>query len=65
MAMEQLGHVAGSAAAVIGTSSTLIAVGLGFLIGNAYDGTINPLATGFAVLTTISLLLTRLVRAPK
>jgi DHA1 family bicyclomycin/chloramphenicol resistance-like MFS transporter len=65
MAMEQLGHVAGSAAAVIGTSSTLMAVGLGFLIGNAYDGTINPLATGFAVLTTISLLLTRLVRAPE
>jgi len=65
MAMEQLGHVAGSAAAVIGTSSTLMAVVLGFLVGNAYDGTLYPLAIGFAVLTSICVLLTRLVRVPE
>ena len=65
MAMEPLGHVAGSAAAVIGTATTLMAVGLGFLIGNAYDGTLYPLATGFAVLTTISAALIALVEAPR
>jgi DHA1 family bicyclomycin/chloramphenicol resistance-like MFS transporter len=64
MAMEPLGHVAGSAAAVIGTASTLMAVGLGFVIGNAYDGTLYPMAIGFAVLTTVSALLTAIVEAP-
>ena len=64
MAMETLGHVAGSAAAVIGTLTTLMAVGLGWVIGNAYDGTILPMAIGFAVLTTISALLTAVVEAP-
>ena len=52
MAMEEMGHVAGSAAAVIGTLSTLIAVGLGYLVGNAYDGSVMPLALGFATLTS-------------
>lgn len=54
MAMEPLGHVAGSAAAVIGTASTLMAVGLGFLIGGAYDGTLIPMTVGFAVLNSIA-----------
>lgn len=62
MAMEPLGHVAGSAAAVIGTLTTLLAVALGFLTGRAYDGTVLSLVTGFAVLTTASVLLTRAVR---
>jgi DHA1 family bicyclomycin/chloramphenicol resistance-like MFS transporter len=65
MAMEQLGHVAGSAAAVIGTLTTLLAVGLGYLSGSAYDGTVLPLVTGFALLTTLSVLLTRAVAAPR
>ena len=65
MAMEPLGHVAGSAAAVIGTATTLMAVGLGFLVGKAYDGTLFPLSIGFAVLTTISALLLRRVEAPR
>ena len=64
MAMEQLGHVAGSAAAVIGTLTTLLAVGLGYVIGGAYDGTLYPMAIGFAVLTTVSIVLTALVEAP-
>mgnify|MGYP000199286091 CR=1 FL=1 len=62
MAMEPLGHVAGSAAAVIGTLTTLMAVGLGYLTGRAYDGTVLSLVTGFAVLTTAAVLLTRGVR---
>jgi DHA1 family bicyclomycin/chloramphenicol resistance-like MFS transporter len=61
MAMESLGHVAGSAAAIIGTLTTLLAVGLGYLTGRAYDGTVLSLVTGFAVLTTVSVALTRVV----
>jgi DHA1 family bicyclomycin/chloramphenicol resistance-like MFS transporter len=57
LAMEQLGHVAGSAAAVIGTATTLMAVGLGFIVGRAYDGTVLPLSLGFAVLASASVLL--------
>jgi DHA1 family bicyclomycin/chloramphenicol resistance-like MFS transporter len=64
MAMEPLGHVAGSAAAVIGTASTLMAVGLGYLIGGAYDGTLLPMAVGFAVLTSIASALTAWYEAP-
>ena len=65
MAMEPLGHVAGSAAAVIGTSTTFMAVGLGYLIGGAYDGTLLPMTVGFAVLTAVSSLLTAIVEAPR
>jgi DHA1 family bicyclomycin/chloramphenicol resistance-like MFS transporter len=64
MAMEYLGHVAGSAAAVIGTLTTLLAVALGYLTGRLYDGTVLSLVTGFAVLTTISVLLTQVVSGP-
>ena len=44
IAMEPLGHVAGTAAAAIGSATTLLAVALGFLIGQAYDGTLVPLS---------------------
>lgn len=64
MAMEPLGHVAGSAAAVIGTASTLLAVGLGYLVGGAYDGTLLPMAFGFALLTSIASALTAWYEAP-
>jgi len=63
MAMESLGHVAGSAAAVIGTLTTLLAVAFGFLTGHAYNGTVLPLVTGFAALTTVSVVLVRVLRA--
>ncbi|NND57021.1 MAG: multidrug effflux MFS transporter [Xanthomonadales bacterium] len=58
IAMEPLGHVAGTAAAVIGSTTTFMAVLLGFLIGRAYDGSLLPLVSGFVVLSTISVLMT-------
>jgi DHA1 family bicyclomycin/chloramphenicol resistance-like MFS transporter len=57
IAMEPLGHVAGMAASVIGSTTTLVAVLLGFLIGRAYDGTLMPLAAGFVTLSTLAMLL--------
>jgi len=63
IAMEPLGHVAGTAAAVIGAISTLIAVVLGFLIGRAYDGSLYSLAFGFALLSLVSKLLIGTVKS--
>jgi DHA1 family bicyclomycin/chloramphenicol resistance-like MFS transporter len=48
LAMQPMGHIAGSAAAVIGTVVTAISATVGSLIGQAYDGTILPLAFSFA-----------------
>jgi DHA1 family bicyclomycin/chloramphenicol resistance-like MFS transporter len=62
IAMEPLGHVAGTAAAVIGSVTTLLAVVLSYLVGQAYDGTLYPLALAFVSLITVSVLLTRLTR---
>jgi len=49
-AMEPMGHIAGAAAAVVGSVSSLVSLALGTLFGRAYDGTIVPLVSGFAVL---------------
>jgi DHA1 family bicyclomycin/chloramphenicol resistance-like MFS transporter len=64
LAMEPLGHIAGLGAAVVGSVSTLIAVGFGVLVAAAYDGTILPLVIGFAGLSIaclISMYLTELI----
>jgi len=65
IAMEPLGHVAGMAAAVIGSSTTLLAVVLGYLIGQAYDGTLFPMALGYVSLITVSVLLTVMTKTPR
>jgi DHA1 family bicyclomycin/chloramphenicol resistance-like MFS transporter len=51
LAMEPLGSVAGLGAAVVGSLSTFISVILGVAISSAYDGTILPLVSGFALLS--------------
>ena len=55
LAMEPLGHIAGVGAAVVGSMSTFISLPLGVLIGQAYDGTVLPLVTGFALLAVAAL----------
>lgn len=49
LAMEPLGHIAGIGASVIGSLSTLIAIPLGTFVGQAYDGTVLPLISGFLI----------------
>ncbi|MEM8948753.1 MAG: multidrug effflux MFS transporter [Pseudomonadota bacterium] len=56
LAMEPLGHIAGIAASVIGTVTTLLSMVLGALIGLAYNGTVLPLISSFAALGTLSYL---------
>jgi DHA1 family bicyclomycin/chloramphenicol resistance-like MFS transporter len=50
LAMESLGSIAGLGAAVVGSLSTLISVVLGVAVSSAYDGTVLPLVSGFALL---------------
>lgn len=57
IAMEPLGHIAGSAAAVQGFVQTLGGGIIGAVIGQAYDGTTRPLAAGFFALALIALVL--------
>ncbi|MET0137157.1 MAG: MFS transporter, partial [Sphingobium sp.] len=47
MAMEPMGEIAGTAASVQGTISTLLAAGIGVLIGQSFDGTVVPLVAGY------------------
>ncbi len=63
LAMEPLGHVAGTGAAFVGFVSTLISVAAGTLIGQIYNGTILPLVTGYAVLSLFSLIMMRWAEA--
>ena len=56
LAMEPMGHIAGVAAAVVGSLSNLVAVSTGTPIGQSYDGTVIPLVAGFAGLGVAALL---------
>ena len=55
LAMEPLGHIAGVAAAMIGSLTTFISLFLGTLIGQLYSGTVLPLTAGFALLGIASI----------
>ena len=63
LAMESLGHIAGMAAAVIGSLTTLISLLLGTLIGQRYDGTVLPLVAGFALLSAAAIIAVRWTEA--
>lgn len=49
MAMEPLGHVAGTASSVQGFVTTVGGALLGFFIGQHFDGTVVPLTLGFSL----------------
>lgn len=57
IAMEPQQHVAGIASSMIGAVTILIGAGGGFLVGQAFDGTILPLAVGFSGFGALSLVL--------
>jgi DHA1 family bicyclomycin/chloramphenicol resistance-like MFS transporter len=49
IAMEPVGHIAGTASALIGTVQVAGGAALGAIIDRLYDGTVLPLALGFLV----------------
>ncbi|WP_420550256.1 multidrug effflux MFS transporter [Litorivicinus lipolyticus] len=58
MAMEPMGHIAGTASAVIGTLSSLISVLGGGYIGGLYDGSLVGVLSGFSLGLLVALLFT-------
>lgn len=56
IAMEPLGHLAGTGSSFIGFYSTAAGAILGGLIGQAYDGTVQPIMIGFTALSVVTLL---------
>lgn len=57
MALEPLGEQAGMGATLFGGVSTLIALLIGSFIGQGFDGTVSPLALGFAIAPVAALAL--------
>lgn len=53
LAIQPLGHIAGTASSVILAFSTVGAAGIGALIAQFYHGTVTPMFAGFAVLGLI------------
>ena len=55
MAMEPLGHVAGTASSVQGFVSTVGGALVGFYVGQHFDGTVIPLTLGFTLCSATAL----------
>lgn len=55
LAMEPLGHVAGTASAVLGFMSTVGGAAIGAVIGQAFDGTALPMVAGFFTVSIVGL----------
>ncbi|MFK8082043.1 MAG: multidrug effflux MFS transporter [Granulosicoccus sp.] len=51
MAMEPVGHIAGTASSVQGCMTTVGAAVLGYLVGQAFDGTALPFISSYVLLT--------------
>jgi DHA1 family bicyclomycin/chloramphenicol resistance-like MFS transporter len=51
LAMEPQGHIAGTASSLYGSITTLLGIAIGTTIGQDYDGTLLPFATGFFLCT--------------
>ena len=56
LAMEPLGHVAGTASSVLGFMGTVGGALIGAAIGQAYDGTALPMVAGFFTVSVIGLI---------
>ena len=56
LAMEPVGDIAGTASSFIGCVTTLMGAVIGAVIGEAYDGTIFPLACGYLGLSSLCML---------
>ncbi|WP_031347424.1 MFS transporter [Thauera terpenica] len=56
MAMNRLGHVAGTAASVFGLVTTCMGALIGFAVGQLFDGSVRPLFAAYSVLGATALL---------
>tara|TARA_R100000005_G_scaffold96705_1_gene86390 strand:+ start:3729 stop:4970 length:1242 start_codon:yes stop_codon:yes gene_type:complete len=56
LAMEPLGHIAGVAAAVIGSLTTFMSMGLGTVIAQLFNGTLIPMTISLSALGLLAIL---------
>jgi len=56
LAMEPLGHVAGTASSVLGFMGTAGGGAIGALIGQSFDGTTTPLAAGYFSVSIVGMI---------
>ena len=56
IALEPLGHIAGTASSVLNTMSVSFGALIGGVLGQLYDGTIIPMANGYLILGVVSLI---------
>lgn len=59
LSMEPFGHIAGLASSFVGVVSTLMAVILGMVVGQAFNETVIPLMLGFVILPGAAFFVTR------
>jgi DHA1 family bicyclomycin/chloramphenicol resistance-like MFS transporter len=64
LAMEEMGHIAGTAASIIAAVSTVGAVMIAAPIALLFDGTPMPMAIGALVCASLALWLTTLIKRP-
>jgi DHA1 family bicyclomycin/chloramphenicol resistance-like MFS transporter len=57
IAMEPLGAIAGTASSTLGFAQTVGGGLVGALIGQAYDGTVFPLAAGYALVSAVAVVM--------
>ena len=55
LAMQPLGQVAGTGAAIVGSMSTFISLILGTILAQSYSGSLVPMALGYFLLTGVAL----------
>ncbi|MCB1053385.1 MAG: multidrug effflux MFS transporter [Acidobacteria bacterium] len=56
LAMEPMGHIAGTASSMIGFASSMISTSCGYFIGQHYNGTVYPILIGNVCLGVLALL---------
>ena len=56
LALQPLGAIAGTASSFLGFYTTILGAFCGFVIGHAFDGTVMPVAYGYALLGALALL---------
>jgi len=55
LAMEPMGHIAGTASSLIGFYTTVAAAVLGTIVGQSFDGSVRPLCIGISVMFAATL----------
>ncbi|WP_052699151.1 multidrug effflux MFS transporter [Hyphomicrobium sp. 99] len=65
LAMEPQGHNAGMASSVVGSLSTAIGAIAGGIVAGSFDGSIFPIAAGFAACSIIAGLIVLAIEGPK